>query len=51
MRIADCEGDANGDKKADLFVAVSGSDVVAVFLGNGDGTFSRGRRYPVGPRE
>lgn len=42
-------GDVNGDCIKDIVVADSGSDVVAVFIGCGDGTFFPGRRYPVGP--
>ncbi len=42
-------GDVNGDGVKDLVVANSGSDVVVVFIGCGDGTFYPGRRYPVGP--
>lgn len=42
-------GDVNGDKIKDLVVAASGSDVVVVFLGRGDGTFFHGTRFPVGP--
>lgn len=42
-------GDVNGDCIKDLVVAASGSDVVVVFIGAGDGTFFPGRRYPVGP--
>ena len=42
-------GDLNGDSIKDLVVAASGSDVIVVFLGCGDGTFFPGVRYPVGP--
>lgn len=41
-------GDLNGDCIKDLVVAASGSDVIVVFLGCGDGTFFPGVRYPVG---
>lgn len=44
-------GDVNNDKIKDLVVAASGSDVVVVFIGCGDGTYFPGVRYPVGPRE
>ena len=52
--------DVNGDGKRDLLVAdyVDGSDygdptycAVAVFLGNGDGSFSPGAQYVVGQNE
>jgi len=43
-------GDLNGDCVKDLVVAASGSDVVVVFIGCGDGTYFPGVRYPVGPR-
>ncbi len=42
-------GDLNGDCVKDFVVADSASDVVAVFLGCGDGTYFPGVRYPVGP--
>jgi len=44
-------GDFNGDKHDDLVVADSLSDAVTVFLGLGEGAFTPGIRYPVGPRE
>ncbi|KAM3571962.1 hypothetical protein VYU27_006026 [Nannochloropsis oceanica] len=42
-------GDLNGDCIKDLVVSASGSDVIVIFLGCGDGTFFPGVRYPVGP--
>jgi len=49
-------GDLNGDGKLDLAVATTGSGcgngcphgLVAVLLGNGDGTFKKARTYPTG---
>ena len=47
-------GDFNGDGKPDLAVLISQagaglSDSVLTLLGNGDGTFTAGDTYPVGP--
>jgi hypothetical protein len=41
-------GDFNGDGKADLAVANSGSNYVSVLLGNGDGTFQAAVNVAVG---
>lgn len=41
-------GDANGDGKLDIAVSVAGGDRVAVFLGNGDGTFAARTDYATG---
>ena len=41
-------GDFNGDGKADLAVANSGSLNVSVLLGKGDGTFAAAANYPAG---
>ena len=38
-------GDFNGDGKADLAVANSGSDNISVLLGNGNGTFQAAVNY------
>ena len=40
-------GDFNGDGKADLALASSWENRVAVFLGNGDGTFQAAANYPA----
>jgi hypothetical protein len=40
--------DLNGDGKLDLIVCDSGTNSVAVLLGNGDGTFQPAVEYPVG---
>jgi uncharacterized repeat protein (TIGR01451 family) len=40
-------GDFNGDGKADLVFASSWENRVAVFLGNGDGTFQAAANYPA----
>lgn len=37
--------DVNGDGRADVIVAATFENQVAVFLGNGDGTFQPGRHY------
>src|SRR5207248_11127633 len=39
-------GDVNGDGKLDLITASVGNAMVAVMLGNGDGTFQPARMYP-----
>ncbi len=40
-------GDFNRDGKADLALASSWNDRIAVFLGNGDGTFQAAANYPA----
>jgi type II secretory pathway component GspD/PulD (secretin) len=40
--------DFNGDGHLDLAVAEQGTNVVTIFLGNGDGTFKAGVDYPTG---
>jgi hypothetical protein len=40
-------GDFNGDGKPDLAVPIYGTGEVAVFLGNGDGTFHAGTGSPI----
>src|SRR5256885_16874202 len=39
-------GDVNGDGKLDLITASVGNGMVAVMLGNGDGTFQPAQMYP-----
>ena len=41
-------GDFNADGKRDLAVVVYGANNVAIFLGNGDGTFNAAVNYAVG---
>src|SRR5438128_89154 len=41
-------GDFNGDGKADLAVANSGTNNISVLVGNGDGTFQAAVNYSVG---
>jgi MBG domain (YGX type)/Bacterial Ig-like domain (group 3)/FG-GAP-like repeat len=41
-------GDFNGDGKPDFAVADQTNNKVAIFLGNGDGTFQAGASYAVG---
>ena len=43
-------GDFNGDGKPDIAVAISGSNasIIAIFLGNGDGSFQQYLAYPAG---
>jgi hypothetical protein len=41
-------GDLNGDNKLDIVVANSGIDSMAIFFGNGDGTFSNETTYSTG---
>jgi hypothetical protein len=42
-------GDLDGDGHADLIAAISGSGNVAVFRGNGDGTFQAAQTFAAGP--
>ncbi len=45
-------GDLNGDSKPDIVVASSQSQVVSVFLGNGDGALRPPHHYPIdGPAD
>ena len=39
--------DFNGDGKADLAISETGSHALAIWLGNGDGTFQQSASYPV----
>lgn len=41
-------GDVNGDGKVDLVAALSGTSQIAVFLGNGDGSFQAPRYEEIG---
>jgi hypothetical protein len=45
--VALASGDFNGDGIADLALSDAGSHVIAVLLGNGDGTFKALANYPV----
>jgi len=41
-------GDLNSDRKQDVVVPSSGSDIVSVLLGNGDGTLQTARNFATG---
>jgi len=45
--VALATADFNGDGKADLAVSDTGSRVLSISLGNGDGTFQQAATYPV----
>jgi FG-GAP-like repeat len=45
--VAMTTGDFNGDGMADLAVSDTGSHVISISLGNGDGTFHEAATYPV----
>jgi hypothetical protein len=43
-------GDFNKDGKMDVAVVDSNANTLTIFLGNGDGTFTKGASYPTGHR-